>query len=75
MILLVDDDPSVTASLALLLKQAGYDSHSVGGPDAAVAWLERESCQLVILDMRKQISARGRRSGQDVPREVGVAPQ
>ena len=32
MILIVDDDPSVTASLALLLKQAGYASHSVGRP-------------------------------------------
>jgi two-component system, NtrC family, response regulator len=29
MILIVDDDPSVTASLALLLKQAGYASHAV----------------------------------------------
>ena len=35
MILVVDDDPSVTASLALLLKQAGYESHSAGGPDGA----------------------------------------
>ena len=51
MILIVDDDPSVTASLALLLKQAGYESHSVGGPDAALAWLGREPCELVIQDM------------------------
>jgi DNA-binding NtrC family response regulator len=51
MILIVDDDPSVTASLALLLKQAGYASHSVAGPDAALAWLERASCELVIQDM------------------------
>jgi DNA-binding NtrC family response regulator len=51
MILIVDDDPSVTASLALLLKQAGYASHSVSGPDAALAWIEREACELVIQDM------------------------
>src|SRR5215208_3110295 len=51
MILIVDDDPSVTASLALLLKQAGYASHSVSGPDAALAWLEREPCELVMQDM------------------------
>ena len=31
MILIVDDDPSVTASLALLLKQAGYASYAVAG--------------------------------------------
>ena len=32
MILIVDDDPSVTASLALLLKQAGYASTRWRGP-------------------------------------------
>jgi two-component system NtrC family response regulator len=51
MILIVDDDPSVTASVALLLKQAGYASHGVAGPEAALAWLEREPCELVIQDM------------------------
>jgi DNA-binding NtrC family response regulator len=51
MILIVDDDPSVTASLAFLLKQAGYASHSVAGPGAALAWLARERCDLVIQDM------------------------
>src|SRR4051812_20893049 len=51
MILIVDDDPSVTASLALLLKQAGYRSHEASSPAEALAWLERESCELVIQDM------------------------
>jgi len=32
-ILLVDDDASVTTSLALLLKQAGYASESAANPD------------------------------------------
>jgi DNA-binding NtrC family response regulator len=51
MILIVDDDPSVTASLALLLKQAGYASRTAAGPADALAWLEREPCDLVIQDM------------------------
>jgi two-component system NtrC family response regulator len=51
MILIVDDDPSVTASLALLLKQAGYPSHAVASPAAALDWLERETCDLVLQDM------------------------
>jgi DNA-binding NtrC family response regulator len=51
MILLIDDDPSVTASLALLLKQAGYRSVSADGPEAALEALKRESCELVIQDM------------------------
>jgi DNA-binding NtrC family response regulator len=51
MILIVDDDPSVTASLALVLKQAGYASHAVSSPASALAWLEREACELVLQDM------------------------
>ncbi len=51
MILIVDDDPSVTASLALVLKQAGYASNAESSPAAALAWLEREACDLVLQDM------------------------
>jgi two-component system, NtrC family, response regulator len=51
MILIVDDDSSVTASLALLLKQAGQASHAVPTPGEALAWLDREPCDLVLQDM------------------------
>jgi DNA-binding NtrC family response regulator len=51
MLLIVDDDPSVLASLTLLLKQAGYRAHGVATPAEALAWLERESCELVVQDM------------------------
>ena len=51
MILIVDDDPSVTASLALLLKQAGYASHAVSSPADALAWLDTHPCELVVQDM------------------------
>jgi two-component system NtrC family response regulator len=51
MILLIDDERSVTASLALLLKQAGYRSESVDSPDRALELLRREACELVIQDM------------------------
>ena len=51
MILIVDDDRSVTASLALLLKQAGYPSHSVGTPAQALEWVRENTCELVIQDM------------------------
>jgi DNA-binding NtrC family response regulator len=51
MILIVDDDPSVTASLTLLLKQAGYLSRTAQNPDEALAALETEPCELVIQDM------------------------
>jgi two-component system, NtrC family, response regulator len=51
MILLVDDDQSVTASLALLLKQAGYRSRTAASPAEALRILLDERCRLVIQDM------------------------
>src|SRR5688500_297446 len=51
MILIVDDDRSVTASLALLLNQAGLPSISAESPAEALAVLRRQPCQLLIQDM------------------------
>ena len=51
MILLVDDDPSVTASLALLLKQHGYVTVSAATPQEALAAAARPDLALVIQDM------------------------
>jgi DNA-binding NtrC family response regulator len=50
-ILLVDDDPSVTASLALLLKQHGYATLSAATPEEAIAASGRPGLALVIQDM------------------------
>ena len=50
-VLIVDDDESVTASLSLLLKQAGLPSVAANGPGAAMACLESESISLVLQDM------------------------
>ncbi|MBV9494830.1 MAG: sigma-54-dependent Fis family transcriptional regulator [Acidobacteria bacterium] len=51
MILIVDDDPSVTASLALLLKQHGYRTVATHAPDEALAAMRAERPRLVIQDM------------------------
>ena len=51
MILVVDDDTSVTASLSLLLKQAGHASRVAASPQEALAILRAEPCRLVIQDM------------------------
>ncbi len=51
MILIIDDDQAVTASLALLLKQAGFASTTASSPDEAIEVLRRQPCQLVIQDM------------------------
>jgi DNA-binding NtrC family response regulator len=50
-ILIVDDDASITASLALLLKQHGYASVSAHEPMEALAAMRRERPRLVIQDM------------------------
>ena len=59
MILIVDDDASVTASLALLLKQQGYATCAAANPDEALAALEREPIALVLQDMNFSIATDG----------------
>jgi two-component system, NtrC family, response regulator len=51
MILIVDDDVSVTTSLSLLLKQAGYRTRTAGKPAEALDQVERESFDLILQDM------------------------
>ena len=51
MILVIDDDQSVTASLSLLLKQGGHASRAASSPEQALELLRTEPCQLVIQDM------------------------
>ena len=51
MILIVDDDPAVTASLALLLKQHGYASAQAATPEEALVRMRTERPRLVIQDM------------------------
>lgn len=51
MILIVDDDRSITTSLGLLLKQAGYASQGAASPAEALERLAQQEYQLVIQDM------------------------
>jgi len=51
MILIVDDDPSIAASLSLLLKQHGYASVTAPAPAEALSVVRREHPALVIQDM------------------------
>jgi DNA-binding NtrC family response regulator len=50
-ILIVDDDPSVTASLALLLRQQGYVAETAASPAEALVQAAKPECALVIQDM------------------------
>jgi len=60
MILIVDDDPSVTASLGLLLKQHGYPYAEAADPEAAMALLGRGGFVLVLQDMNFSRDTSGR---------------
>jgi two-component system, NtrC family, response regulator len=51
MILIVDDDNSVTTSLVLLFKQHGYPSRVASDPEEALELLRKTSFDLVIQDM------------------------
>ncbi|MDJ0655772.1 MAG: sigma-54 dependent transcriptional regulator [Xanthomonadales bacterium] len=50
-ILIVDDDSSVTASLSLLLKQAGLASIIATDPDQAMSVMDQQPVSLVVQDM------------------------
>ena len=50
-ILIIDDDDSVLASLALLFHQAGYRTSEAGSPGEAMERLGERSFSLVIQDM------------------------
>jgi len=58
-ILVVDDDVSVTASLALLLKQGGFEHVIAADPAAALTALEQRPIDLVIQDMNFSRSTTG----------------
>ena len=51
MILIVDDDPSVTTSISLLLRQAGHRTQTSATPTEALSLIASHPFQLVILDM------------------------
>jgi two-component system NtrC family response regulator len=50
-ILIVDDDPSVLASLGLLLKRHGHETKGAASPEEALSCLRREKIDLVLQDM------------------------
>jgi two-component system NtrC family response regulator len=58
-ILVVDDDGAVQVSLALLLKQSGFDAVCADGPGEALALLAASSFDLVLQDMNFSLQTSG----------------
>lgn len=50
-ILVADDEPNIVLSLEFLMQQAGFEVRTVGDGDAALAAMEREAPDLVLLDV------------------------
>src|SRR5262245_2097747 len=72
MILIVDDDYSVTASLGLLLKQKGFSSTVATTPAAALAEVSRPDIELVLQDMNFSRETSGA-EGLDLLRRIRAA--
>lgn len=60
MILIIDDDVAVRASLSLLLKQAGYATSQAEDPTEALHLLTRIKPSLVLLDMNFSLETTGK---------------
>jgi two-component system NtrC family response regulator len=58
-VLIVDDDSSVTASLSLLLKQAGLAFKLAADPETAIRVLQQDPISLVLQDMNFSRSTSG----------------
>ena len=58
-ILIVDDDSAVQVSLALLLKQSGYDAVCADDPQQALAVLAQQPVDLVLQDMNFSLQTSG----------------
>jgi DNA-binding NtrC family response regulator len=58
-ILIVDDDSAVQVSLALMLKQSGFDTHCCEGPVEALAALGQKHYDLVLQDMNFSLQTSG----------------
>ena len=58
-ILIVDDDQAVQVSLALLLKQSGFDTRCCDDPRQALALLAAEPVELVLQDMNFSLQTSG----------------
>lgn len=59
MILVIDDDEAVRASLSLLLKQSGFPCRSAVCPEEALPMIESESFRLILLDMNYTLDTTG----------------
>ncbi|HRN15745.1 MAG TPA: response regulator, partial [Xylanibacter oryzae] len=59
MILIIDDDISIRASLSFMLKRAGYEVVAVASPKEAISTIRDTAPQLILMDMNFSLSTSG----------------
>ena len=59
MILIIDDDSAIRASLGFMLKRAGYEVQAVAGPKEAMAIVRNEEPRLILMDMNFSLATSG----------------
>jgi two-component system NtrC family response regulator len=60
MILIIDDDSAVRASLGFLLKHAGFETQAVNRPQEALDIIRKVAPQLILMDMNFDVGTSGR---------------
>jgi len=73
-ILIVDDDGAVQVSLALLLKQSGFDAVCADGPQQALDQLQAAPVDLVLQDMNFSLQTSGEEGLDLLARIKGLQP-
>ena len=73
-ILIVDDDGAVQVSLALLLKQSGFDAVCADGPQQALDRLQAPPVDLVLQDMNFSLQTSGEEGLDLLARIKGLQP-
>lgn len=71
MILIVDDDEAIRRSLALMLRQSGFEAVAVSTAAAAVEAVRKDCPEAVLMDMNLGLSTDGR-DGIELLRKVKV---
>ena len=71
MILIVDDDDAIRASLRFLLGRAGLTAMAVSGPKEAVEAVRRQEPELILMDMNYSLSTTGE-EGLELLRKVRI---
>ncbi len=71
MILIIDDDDAIRASLTFLLKRSGLTAKAVPGPKEALDEVRLQEPELILMDMNYSLSTTGE-EGLELLRKIKI---